>query len=321
MDFDAVFQPLDTVRLDHNVLLTDISVVDVSDAGEILVIDRRDTRDRDLHVFDQSGSHVRTVDVADCDPGASFWPFEARFVGQSRIAATSFSGFAFLFDEDGKCIVVGRTAAHRNIDSICSRTDTIFSLQNVWPGEASIVVFSSLLAPLDSFQIQPPIFPWFHMGWVEHRRIGCFQDGPWYTYGESIDAIPLRSHEGVIRYLPSFHAAPKRDAPSGNDIEGRFAVLREATITGSVFELSATTRLIVYRDGRRVGNHFDGRDRGLMIVEHGKNGYAVTTVSPHLPKAAKDGVAYFRGDPEQLPDGETGNYTLMRFRFLGRPGG
>lgn len=321
MDFDAVFQPLDTVRLDHNVFLTDIRVVDISDAGEILLVDSRAARDSDLHMFGPSGSHIRKLTVIDCDPGASFWPLEARFVGTSRIVAASLVGFAFLFDENGRCFVAGRTEAHRDIYALCEFSDTIFSLQRVRPGEAALVAFSSLLVSVDSFQIQPPIFPWFHMGFDDRRRIGCFEDGPWYTFGESMDAIPLHPYEGTIRYRPHFFASPKRDAPPGNDIEGRFAVLREATRTGSVFELSTTTRLIVYRDGRKVGNHFDAGERGLMIAEHGENGYAVTTVSPYLPMAAKDGDVYFRGDPEQLPNGETGNWTLMRFRFLGRPGG
>ena len=317
-DFDALFQPLDTVRLDHTVPLTSFRYVDISDAGEILVIDDRGMMTLELHVFSESGTFIRTLDVADCDPGADFQPMAARFVGQSHIVSTSARGPTYLFNENGKCVAAGRTTMHMSIEALCSTRDTIFSQQWVTPRDATIMAYSPLLVALDTFKIQPPRFPWFHMRLAgnHNRRFGCFDDGPWYVFGESEDAMPLRSYGGAARYRPQFFAAPTRDAPGSNDIEGLFAVLGESTLTSALFELSATARLVVFRDGRRNGNQFEAAERGLMIVEHGSNGNAVSTVSQYVPMAARNGVAYFVGEAEQLPYGDEGNRTLLRFKFV-----
>ncbi|MXW83188.1 MAG: hypothetical protein F4246_01920 [Rhodothermaceae bacterium] len=55
---------------------------------------------------------------------------------------------------------------------------------------------------------------------------------------------------------------------------------------------------------------------GLSIASNIKQFPSRSTISPISPLATGDGYIYSQGDPELLPDGDVGNPTVLRYRFI-----
>ena len=122
-EFGDLFTLVDTVRFDASVLIGSISFVDQSDREEFLVTDGVM---RLLYVFTASGRHVRTIDIAQCNPEDSSTLLTARFLKNGSMIAMTYQGVYYL-DTDGSCKQRLLEVA-TNDGSFCERQDTVYFL-------------------------------------------------------------------------------------------------------------------------------------------------------------------------------------------------
>ena len=97
----------DTISLDPSVIIGSVSVLDVSEQGELLVTDHVG---RCIHRFLPSGEYVRSYAHSDCLPDeAGFMAFSySRFLGSGQVMAMNFTGSAVILDEAGNCVEATR---------------------------------------------------------------------------------------------------------------------------------------------------------------------------------------------------------------------
>ena len=77
MEFEDLFRPVDTVRLDASVLIGTIGFVDVSGQGDFLITD---DPIKAFHVFTASGDHVHSFSVSQCNLDDDGFLQSARFL-------------------------------------------------------------------------------------------------------------------------------------------------------------------------------------------------------------------------------------------------
>jgi len=210
VDFGDLFDSADTIRLDPSIIISQISFLDVNQEGRFLITD---FISRSVHLFSSSGEHVRPYSVAEClpDDAENYSPFSSRFLGRDYIVVMAFSGAVAVFRTDGHCVVATRKTSKPSF-GFCTSNDSILFLGLPWPVKNSIepptiIIYSSDLQKLNEIPVKSPEFPVLNMGrgGIVGRNIDCFNDGPFYIYLGSMDAIPVHSNRNILYQRPEFY--------------------------------------------------------------------------------------------------------------------
>ena len=305
MEFEELFTPIDTIRLDASVLIGSINFLDKSEQGQFLVTDREA---RAIYVFSASGRHLRTLKIAQCNPEDAGQPRIARFLKNGSMIATTSQG-AYVFNADGSCrkrlleVPLGHW-------SFCERKDTVYFLS---PGvRPQIHAYSIESGAVRDYDLRKPKFPrttGVKRGW-QGREIACFDQGVFYRYAESSDGEPLWPGNDLVLHQPVSYRPPERDLTSQGmgDITSDLRELgREFTYSSGIYELDENHRMIRFQYPAEFN---------LSII----NMDTETSVSTVLDfevglSLAKDGLVYSTGDYEILASGETGNKMLEVRQF------
>ena len=305
MEFEELFTPIDTIRLDASVLIGSINFLDKSDHGQFLVTDREA---RAIYVFSASGRHLRTLKIAQCNPEDDGQPRIARFLKNGSMIATTSQG-AYVFNADGSC-------RKRLLEvppgdwSFCERQDTVYFLS---PGiRPQIHAYFIESGAVRDYDLRKPRFPRttsIKRGWPG-RAIACFDQGVFYRYAESSDGEPLWPGNDLVSHLPISYRPPERDITSqgmGDIISDLRELGREFTYSSGIYELDENHRMIRFQYPAEFN---------LSII----NMDTETSVSTVLDfevglSLAKDGLVYSTGDYEILPSGEAGNKMLEVRQF------
>ncbi len=315
--FHELFVLADTIRLDSSILIGQISFLDVSDTGELLVTD--DVA-RSVHLFSATGTHARSYLVPECLPDdMDFVPWSSRFIGDGRILTMQIGGPSALFDIEGDCLV-GKRAWMMLVKSFCAREDSIFTHKTYKVGQATTSVFSSVLEAVVDIPIDPPRLVSLntdHLG-QQGRSIDCFDDGAYYVYTESMDAIPVWSSSTRIQYRPDFFEWRPEDLPRASPAE-RSRLQMEYPSTIAIFALDRSTRMILSLDLDSTWHLDDGNTsvpKGISVASNTGKFPGRSTISPVWPMAAGNGFFYVVGENESLPHGEVGNPVLLKYQFI-----
>ncbi|MXW14200.1 MAG: hypothetical protein F4069_11420 [Rhodothermaceae bacterium] len=317
--FDELFVLEDTVRLDSAILIGQIAFIDVNPSGEILVTDHQ----ADItYLFSSSGDHLRSYSAFAClSDDVFFYPWSTRFLGNEHVVAMQFAGPAVVFKMDGSCYANTKMLMPY-AKAICIQEDSIFA-QQVWIEEqAKANVYSPMLEKIEEILIEPPRLISLNMNYAGQRgrTIDCFDDGPYYVYAESMDAIPVRSSSSGIQYRPDFFQWRPEDLPDAppHDINMR-RQQKEYPSTIAVFALDGSTRMVSYSDLESQWHSGDinaDRQLGLSISSNSGQFPARSTISPVYPQGAGNGYFYAVGENELLPDGSYGNPLILRYKFI-----
>jgi len=315
--FEELFVLQDTVRLDPIILIGQVAFLDVSEREEILVTDHLANS---AYLYSPSGSYIRSYSALECLPDdVDFYPWSTRFIGDDRIMTMRFAGGAVIFEADGTCFAEKRMLMPW-ARAFCAYKDSIFAQQVHIEEQATANIYSRKLEPIGEAFIEPPrlIFLNRYFAGQRGRTIDCFDDGAYYVYAESMDAIPVESSLSRIQYKPDFFEWRPRDLPDaspGNNYE----LQKEYPSTIAVFALNGSTRMVVYADldsRWSLNNDHAGEGYGLSVASNKGQFPARSTVSPVYPLAAGRGYLYAIGEHEPLPNGEIGNPVILRYRFL-----
>lgn len=321
-DFDSLFAPEDTIRLDNSVLIGRSWMLDVNSRGELLVLD---TQSEDVHLFSPEGVLIRTMAVRDCNPEAALnYGSQATFLNDSHIAILSTKGI-IVFDRNGACARAstdGDFAA--NSWGICAHRDTVFSMPRGVRDSTFIRAYGPDFALLDRFPLPAPEFP-IRAGITltyPGFAMACFDDDLWWVHSESFDASPRLHRPGLTRFKPDFFVDRTRDYPEFETVtQSNFQSITEmldraeaeATSVAGMFALDGGTRMVVYQNIDSGNEEFG---TGAIIASHSGRFPGVSTLLPAFPGAAKGGVLYMARDPEDEPGGEATNPAILRYRFV-----
>ena len=317
--FDELFVLEDTVRLDPAILIGQVIFVDVNPSGQILVTDYQANT---AYLFSSSGDHLLSYSARAClSDDVHFYSWSTRFLGDEHVVTMQFSGPVVVFNLDGTCYADTKLLTPP-AKAICVQEDSIFA-QQVWiEDQATANVYSPTLEWVDEILIEPPRLTSLNMYFAgqEGRTIDCFDDGPYYLYAESMDAIPIRSNLSGTQYKPDFFERRPEDlsdAPSHD--EDKSMRWKEYPSTIAVFALNGSTRMV-------VTNNLDSRwhlsdlpaslNLGLSIASNLGQFPARSTISPVLPHGTVNGHFYVVGENELLPNGSYGNPVILRYKFI-----
>ena len=180
-----------------------------------------------------------------------------------------------------------------------------------------------MLETIGEILIEPPrlIFLNRYFGGQRGRTIDCFDDGAYYVYAESMDAIPVESSLSRTQYKPDFFEWRPEDLPETyvyNSIENKHRLRKEYPSTIAVFALNGSTRMVLYTNldsGWSLSDVRTAERFGLSVASNTEQFPARSTISPVYPQAAGGGYFYVVGEHEPLPNGEFGNPVILRYRF------
>ena len=316
--FDELFVLDDTLRLDPTMLIGQVRFLDVSARGEILVTDNVANS---VYLFSPSGSYIRSYSALQCLPdNTNFYPSSSRFIGGGRIMTMRFAGGAAVFDADGTCFAEQRVLMPYT-RAFCAYKDSILFGQQVDREEPVVAnVYSPMLETIGEVLIEPPRLISLNrfFGGQHGRTIDCFDDGPYYVYAESMDAIPVDSSLSRTQYKPDFFEWRPEDLPETSP-ENQYRLQRAYPSTIAVFALDGSTRMVVYTDldsRWSLSEVRTGEEYGLSVASNTGQFPARSTISPVHPQAAGGGYLYAVGEHESLSNGEIGNPVILRYRFI-----
>ncbi len=309
MEFEDLFTPIDTVRLDASVLIGSITFLDKSDQGQILVTDREA---RAIHVFSSSGRHLRMLEITQCNPEDTGRLLSTRFLKNGSMIATTTQG-VYVLNANGSC-QRRLLELPPNRPSFCERQDTVYLLNPRVRPLPQLHAYSIESGGVRVYDLRKPRFPRTTAlrGGSEGRGIACFDRGVFYRYAESSDGEPLWPGNDLVLHQPKSYRPPERDITSqgmGDIISDLLQLEREFTYSSGIYELDENHRMIMTRSGYPA-------EFNLNIVNMDTETSVSAVLDPEVGiSAAKDGLVYSTGDYEILPSGETGNRMLEVRQF------
>lgn len=306
VEFNELFMLVDTVRLDASVLLGGWLDMDVDSNGNFAITD---SDAGSVHLFSATGEHLLEMTPEACDPGRNARLQGSRFVGDELILTSGAFLVSYVFDRSGHCILGSRSAGIASPSHVCSRDSTIYVLSKVTPQEHYVRAFSTELELVREYPVPAPRWPVLTEAIGPIQGIGCFEDDAWFIRMDSFDAIPVTQAMTYEATRPAFYRERKRDLPDGPDLDKKYGAISEGTVANALFELEVDTRAVHYGGASGPGNV-------LRIVNHSGRFSPVATSPPDHPETARNGMLYYLGESERLPDGEVGNPVIVRYRFL-----
>lgn len=316
--FHELFAPVDTIRLDPSILVADITFLDVSPSGDLLVSDYSMGR---VDLYSSSGDHLLTLQTESCSPGEPIRPLYSRFVGRSQVLVATGS-VAYLFDLEGNCI--GRVdALTPPPQSVCASGDTVHTYTSVGGGRPLARSFTRSWEQISEIALPPPRYPRLTRVYrgLLGRQLACSESGAYFLYPEESDAREVSPHSRPSRYKPGFHVAPPRDQIGGDMatlIEDSRRLHRESTRAAAVFALDRRRRIVAFVNVPRQPEGGGTFSMGLnMVDDSARPGQeSLSTILEKGPLAAGNGLLYVLGDLSLDADGVPGNPSIEVYRFV-----
>ena len=319
--FEKLFALEDTIRLDPSVIIGRISFMDTDPEGNLLITD--DIGDS-VFLFSPTGEHIRTYDPLKCLIGREeFSPWNSLFMSESKVMTTHVSRGAVVFNPDGSCFSTMQSTPTPFWNS-CAHNDSLFFYTPVAmaSSDASLVVYSSNLVKLHDIPIKPTVFRELNDGRLAAlgRSIACFDDGPYFAYQESADAMPAYAKAELTLQRPKFFVDRPRDLPRNwSRDQQREEWMKYPSLYG-IFALTRQTRMVIHDS---LTDRWDPAALGDPVFVVGVGIISNTgqfpprnTLTTVVPIAAGHGYMYDREKHELLPNGEFGNPLIIKYRFV-----
>ena len=318
--FGDLFTPVDTIRLDSEVVLGTVDFLDVNQEGHLLIADRISMS---AHHFSASGKHIQTYFIGTCQPDHTdegVWL--ARFIPGGKVVLLGGDGSVAVIDESGDCAAT-EFRQPIGIEGACAIGDSVLMQPGYLPFlKPEVYAVTRDLEMLDIWQIEKPEFPRLNALYKGFggRSMACFADGPYYKYAEWSDALPVFSRDNVAQVEPVFFTKRVRDIGRGPDLQAKRDQINEYPTNAGILAIDSTTRMIVYT---RLPVEWRLPDvllhAGIAVASNVGAFPARTAVVPFWPIGAANGYVYRQADHEILPDGDFGNPLILRYKFVPPP--
>ena len=318
--FDELFAPPDTVILDPSVLLGAIWFIDTDASGHLLITELSSGL---VHLFEATGLHISTFDTDVCYPNDSGYTVtSARFADNGTILVNTFERVIVVFDRAGNC-VTGRRHLTSTIRSFCTWGDSLFTFLGLSGSDRKQMfeVYTMDLVFQRSIKHAPPEFPGLNSTYwgSSGRNMDCFQGGVLFKHHEDMDAKPVSGQALPIQVRPEFFVKRDRDVPGPRNPKRRRQAMDAFPLLNGLYALDEDVRMMVF-SGIDESYRLEGDTRRQVVgfsIASNSNQFAPVSTIPHkAPYAASHGYLYFIGDYVTMPDGEFGNSTIIRYRFI-----
>lgn len=319
--FDELFALEDTVVLDPSVILGPIWDIDADPAGYMLIMDMSAEL---VYLFEPEGRHVTTFDKDVCFPNDSgHFVHGARLADNGTVLVSTLEGTMVVFDRYGECLEA-RADLTSPLLSFCTWDDSLYTFLALTGPERNqqiVEVYSMDLVIQRSLELTPPRFPRLnsnHLG-ISGRNMDCFQGGPLYKYHEDMDATAVAHQELTTKARPDFFVPRDEDIPDTRDRIARTKARNAFQSLSGLYALNQDVRLMAFFNIREE-YHPEGTSSrfvsGYSIASNSDRFSPVSTIPYKAPISARHGHLYFIGPSLPLPDGDVGNSSIIRYRFL-----
>ena len=319
--FEELFVLEDTISLDPSVIVGKISFMDVDPEGNFLITDGIGNS---VFLFSPTGEHRRTYNPLACLPGRDmFRPWNSLFLDGGKVMTLNLSYGMVVFSPDGDCFSTVQSTPVPAWNS-CAKNDSLFFYSSfpTMGSDPSVAIYSSKLEKLREISVEPTAFPVLNNGRIARRgrSIACFNDGPYFAYQESMDAMPAYAKTELTLQRPKFFVDRPRDLPRNwSRDQKREEWLKYPSLYGA-FALARQTRMVTHHSlGDRWRPAALG-DRtyvvGIGIVSNTEQFPPRSTITTVVPIAAGYGYMYREEKHELLPSGELGNPLIVKYRFV-----
>ena len=295
--------------------------MDTNPEGSLLITDNIADS---VFLFSPTGEHMGSYDPLKCLIGREeFNPWNSLFMSEGKIMTTQLSYGAVVFNPDGSCFSTVQSTPTPYWNS-CAYNDSLFfySPVAIRSSDASLVVYSSKLVKLRDIPIKPTVFPELNHGrmGITARSIACLNDGPYFAYLESMDAMSAYANTELIQQRPKFFVNRPRDLPRNWSREQQREEWDKYPSLYGVFALTHETRMVVHYALEDHWRPAAVDDRtfvvGIGVVSNTGQFPPRSTITTVTPMAAGYGYMYYEGKHELLPDGELGNPLILKYRFV-----
>lgn len=305
-EFSSIFVPVDTIRLDSDVLIGTISQTDVARSGNLLVSDRVS---HSVYLFDSDGGHLRTLAPEECSPDAPPALF-ARFVFGNQILVSTLAA-AYLFDSHGRCIRQITTLASLP-ESFCSKDDSLFVYHVSRVPRVS--VYTVEFNPIAEIALPRPRNP--QLVSVSRgfggRLLQCSIGGVRYLYPDDSDARLIDADPQVVS-IPDGYRRPPRAQRLYSSAELP-SVLDDIALTShtalGTYAVANFRRLIVFANPTANS----GLNYLLNLVD-ASSGRSFSTMTSKGVQAALGNHVYFGARGDVTAAGEVTNPMLEVYRI------
>jgi hypothetical protein len=319
--FEELFVLEDTIRLDPSVIIGRISFMDTDPEGNLLITD---SIGDSVFLFSSTGEHIRTYDPLKCLIGREeFSPWNSLFMSEGKIMTTHVSYGAVVFNPDGSCFSTVQSTPTPFWNS-CVHNDSLYYYTPIAmaSSNASLVAYSSELVKLHDIPVKPTVFPVLNDGrmGILGRSIACFDDGPYFAYQESVDAMPAYAKADLTLQRPKFFVDRPRDLRQNWSRDRQREEWNKYPSLYGVFALTPQTRMVTHFNlwdrWRPAGLDDQTYFLGIGIVSNTGQFLPRSIITTIVPIAAGHGYMYERKEHELLPDGELGNRLIIKYRFV-----
>ena len=318
--FAKVFAPPDTVILDPSVLVGQIRFLDADASGHLLITDVSSGL---VHLFEATGRHISTFDKDVCYPNDNgHFVQAARFADNGTILVSTLEGAMVVFDRADNC-VAARPDLTSPILSYCTWGDSLYTFLSLrGPDRKQMFeVYTMDLAFQRAIEHASPEFPRLNGNYLGFagRNMDCFQGGPLYKHHEDMDVKPVSGQELQIQARPEFFVKRDEDIPDTRDRGIRRQAFDAFPLLNGLYALDEDVRMMLFY-GIDESHRLEGDTRRYVVgfsIASNSNQFAPMSTVPHkTPYTASHGYLYFVGDGVVMPDGEIGNSTIIRHRFI-----
>ncbi len=318
--FVEVFAPPDTVILDPTLLVGQIWFVDADASGNLLIMDISSGL---VHLFEASGHHISTFDKDVCHPNdTGHFVHAARFADNGTILVNTLEGAMVVFDRAGNC-VTARPDLTSPILSFCTWGDSLYTFLSLrGPDRKQMFeVYTMDLVFQRAIEHAPPEFPRLNSSYLGYRgrNMDCFQGGVLYKHHEDMDAKSLSSQSLPTQARPEFFVKRDRDIPDTRNQKRRRQAFDAFPLLNGLYALDEDVRMMLFSgidESYRLEGDNGRHVEGLSIASNSNQFDPVSTILHETPYTASHGYLYFVGDGVVMPDGEVGNSTIIRYRFI-----
>ncbi|MDE2826564.1 MAG: hypothetical protein OXL40_04525 [Bacteroidota bacterium] len=318
--FDEVFAPPDTVILDPSVLVGQIWFIDADASGHLLITEFSSGL---VHLFEATGHHISTLNTDVCYPNdTGHTVHAARFADNGTILVNTWEGVMVVFDRAGNCVTARRDLTSK-ILSFCTWGDSLFTFLSLHGPDRkqTFEVYSMDLVFQRAIDHAPPEFPRLNLSYLGYhgRNMDCFKDAVLYKHHEDMDATPVLGQAPRTQARPEFFVKRDRDIPYALDRIAQIQARRAFPLLNGLYALDEDVRMMLYSwidESYRLEGDNGRHVEGLSIASNSNQFVPVSTIPHKTPSTASHGYLYFVGDYVTMPDGEFGNSTIIRHRFI-----
>jgi len=317
--FNHFFKPVRTVYLSEDVLVGDVSSLDVNSEGGLLITDLRGNQ---VLLFDKTGRYLKTLSVEACHPGFNWNPIRAKFKPDGSIQITNNGPWGYRFSRDGDC-VGGMDDGFRlpfhfdfdgegNIYGFYRRPDGYF-IKKMNPMGRETSTFAQD-GRFKNFVVR------MRVGGLAHDRQGfvylALPHSPYvYKYDEHGNCL------GALGQKPAYFRSLAEDigdftGNTGKIAEALFDKLEEISITLHLFLLDKDKLLIMYENQYKYRQKPD-EEIGIVVMD--LEGHSLMTIEMDKRAwflLAKEGYVYRVVQPPPDQQGNVPNPALEVSQFI-----